>query len=117
MKNSMFDSLRDDITRFARERDWEQFHSPKNLAIGVSIEASEILEHFTWLSDEESTNLSREEREAVRLELADVFIYLIRLADTLNVDLLEAARDKLIANAKKYPVEKAKGSAVKYDKL
>ena len=117
MKSATLEALRDELKQFARERDWEQFHAPKNLAVGLSIEASEILEHFQWLSEEESANLSKDERQAVRLELADVFIYLRRLADTLDVDLIEAARDKLAINTERYPVEKAKGRAIKYDKL
>lgn len=117
MKNPTLETLRDDIRQFARERDWEQFHSPKNLAIGLSVEASEILEHFQWLSQAQSEDLPKDDREAVRLELADVLIYLIRLADTLDIDLLSAAEDKMKLNAKKYPVEKAKGSASKYDRL
>ena len=117
MKSSSLETLREDVRQFARERDWEQFHSPKNLAVGLSVEASEIREHFQWLSEDESADLSKDKKEAVRLELADVFIYLIRLADTLGLDLIAAARDKLAVNAEKYPVEKAKGSAIKYDKL
>ena len=117
MKTPTLESLREDISQFARDRDWEQFHSPKNLAIGLSVEASEILEHFQWLSQEESGDLPNNTREAVRLELADVFIYLIRLADTMDVDLLEAAQEKIKLNAERYPVEKVKGRATKYDRL
>lgn len=117
MKSSVLEALRDELKQFARDRDWEQFHAPRNLAAGLSVEAGEVLEHFQWLSEEESARLSEEERAAVRLELADVFIYLIRLADVLDVDLVAAARDKLAINAERYPVGKAKGRAVKYDKL
>lgn len=117
MNTSTLEELRDALKQFARERDWEQFHAPKNLAMGLSVEVSEVLEHFQWLSEEQSANLSEEQRAAVRLELADVFIYLIRLADTLDVDLMAAARDKLAINAERYPVAKAKGRATKYDKL
>lgn len=117
MKSSSLDALRVDLKQFARERDWEQFHAPKNLAVGLSIEASEVLEHFQWLSEEESAKLSAQERAAVRLELADVLIYLVRLADVLDVDLDAAVRDKLAINEERYPVDKAKGRAVKYDKL
>ncbi|HEX9583872.1 MAG TPA: nucleotide pyrophosphohydrolase [Gammaproteobacteria bacterium] len=117
MKSSVLEALRDELKQFARERDWEQFHAPKNLAAGLSVEAGELLEHFQWLSEEESAHLSEAERAAVRLELADVFIYLIRLADVLDVDLVAAARDKLAINTERYPVGKAKGRAVKYDKL
>lgn len=117
VKSATLKALREEVRRFARERDWEQFHSPKNLAIGLSVEAGEVLEHFLWLSPEESGDLSEDTREAVRLELADVFIYLIRLADTLDVDLAEAAREKIRLNAERYPVEKARGRAIKYDRL
>ncbi|HSS62974.1 MAG TPA: nucleotide pyrophosphohydrolase [Gammaproteobacteria bacterium] len=117
VKNAALEALREDVRQFARERDWEQFHSPKNLAIGLSVEASEILEHFQWLSQAESGSLPEDTRDAVRLELADVFIYLIRLADTLDVDLVNAAREKMKVNADKYPVEKVKGNATKYDRL
>lgn len=117
MKTPTLESLRDDLKQFARERDWEQFHAPKNLAMGLSVEVSEVLEHFQWLSEAQSANLPEEERAAVRLELADVFIYLVRLADTLGIDLMAAARDKLAINAERYPVGKARGRATKYDKL
>jgi NTP pyrophosphatase (non-canonical NTP hydrolase) len=117
VESPTLESLREEIRQFARERDWEQFHSPKNLAIALSVEAGEVLEHFQWLSQDKSGELSKERWDAVRLELADVFIYLIRLADSLDVDLERAARDKMKLNAERYPVEKAKGSAVKYDQL
>lgn len=117
MKDSKLEALRVELKQFARDRDWEQFHAPKNLAVGLSVEASEILEHFQWLSEEESANLSKDAKEAVRLELADVLIYLIRLADMLDVDLIAAAQDKLAINAERYPVDKARGLAIKYDKL
>lgn len=117
MTSSTLEALREDLRQFARDRDWEQFHAPKNLAMGLCVEASEVMEHFQWLSESQSANLSDDERSAVRLELADVFIYLVRLADTLDVDLVEAARDKLEINQQRYPVDKAKGNAIKYDKL
>ena len=117
MTSSTLEALREDLRQFARDRDWEQFHAPKNLAMGLCVEASEVMEHFQWLSEAQSANLSDDEQSAVRLELADVFIYLVRLADTLNVDLIEAARDKLEINRQRYPVDKAKGNAIKYDKL
>ena len=111
--NSM-DSLRLALRQFAAERDWDQFHSPKNLAIALSIEASELLEHFQWMAETDSNLLSPEKLEQVRNEMADVLIYLVRIADKLGVDLLEASSKKLEVNAKKYPVEKARGSAKKY---
>ena len=109
--------LRDRLRKFASDRDWDQFHSPKNLAIALSVEASELLEHFQWITSEQSQSLSAEEISAVRKEMADVLLYLIRLSDKLDVDLLEAAREKILENAQKYPVEKAKGSSKKYTGL
>ena len=111
------DSLKLQLRQFAADRDWNQFHSPKNLAAALSVEAAELLEPFQWLTEEQSKNLSPEKREAVRKEIADVLIYLIRLADKLDIDLLQAARDKIVENAAKYPVEKAKGSMRKYTDL
>jgi NTP pyrophosphatase (non-canonical NTP hydrolase) len=107
-------SLTRQLRDFAADRDWDQFHSPKNLASALSVEAAELLEPFQWLTEEQSRNLSPEKREAVRKEIADVLIYLIRLADKLDIDLLQAARDKIVENAAKYPVEKSRGSARKY---
>jgi NTP pyrophosphatase (non-canonical NTP hydrolase) len=102
---------------FAAERDWDQFHTPKNLAIALSVEAGELLEHFQWLTPEQAAHLSAGELEKVRLEMADVSLYLVRLADRLDVDLVGAALDKLAINEKKYPVELAKGNAKKYTEL
>lgn len=110
-------NLRDKLRKFAAEREWDQFHSPKNLAIALSIEASELLEHFQWVTEENSRELPPEERTAVSKEMADVLLYLIRLADKLNVDLINAAENKLIENGQKYPVEKARGSSKKYSDL
>lgn len=109
--------LRDRLREFASEREWDQFHSPKNLAIALSVEASELLEHFQWMTVEQSHALSGEEILAIRKEMADVLLYLIRLADKLDVGLLEAAGEKLAENAKKYPVEKARGTSKKYTDL
>lgn len=103
------------LRNFAAERDWDQFHSPKNLAAAMSVEASEVLEHFQWLTDEESGALEPGKRVAVAHELADVFLYLVRLADKLDIDLVEAAHDKIELNAQKYPAEHVRGSAKKYD--
>ena len=109
--------LRDALRRFSADRDWEQFHSPKNLAMALSVEAAELLEHFQWLSEEQSRTLSAEQRTRVREELADVLIYLVRLADKLDVELLAAAHDKLVLNAAKYPADKARGNSRKYTEL
>jgi len=102
---------------FAAERDWEQFHSPKNLAAAMCVEAGEVLEHFQWITEEESRALPDEKRAQVAHELADVFLYLVRLADKLDVDLIEAAREKLRINAEKYPADRARGSSKKYTEL
>lgn len=106
--------LRDRLRRFAAERDWEQFHTPKNLAAALSVEAAELLEHFQWLTDAQSASLEPGKKARVAEELADVLLYLVRLADRLDVELLDAALAKIEANAAKYPVEKAKGSMRKY---
>lgn len=110
-------NLRDTVRAFAAERDWDQFHSPKNLAMALSVEAAELLEHFQWLTEEQSKDLSEAKRAEVRLELADVLIYLVRIADKLDVDLIATAKEKVELNAKKYPADKAKGSMKKYTEL
>jgi len=107
------DTLRRHIREFAEARAWERYHSPKNLVMALSVEAAELLEPFQWLTPEQSQCLSAEQHEAVRQEIADVLIYLTRLADVLEIDLLDAAADKLELNARKYPVEKAHGNALK----
>jgi NTP pyrophosphatase (non-canonical NTP hydrolase) len=107
------DTLRLRIREFARARAWERYHSPKNLVMALSVEAAELLEPFQWLTAEQSQHLSTDQHEAVRQEIADVLIYLTRLADLLDIDLLDAAADKLALNARKYPVEKAHGNALK----
>ena len=106
--------VRDELRAFAAERDWDQFHSPKNLASALAVEAAELLEPFQWLTEEQSRNLTEKQLAAVKNELADVQIYLIRLADKLDVDLLQAVRDKIVCNAEKYPASVFKGSARKY---
>ena len=109
--------LRNELRRFAADRDWDQFHTPKNLAIALSVEAAELLEHFQWVSDAESAALAPEARAKIREELADVLLYLVRLADKLDVELTTAAADKIQINAIKYPVEKCRGSHKKYTEL
>jgi NTP pyrophosphatase (non-canonical NTP hydrolase) len=111
------ETLRSALRRFAAERDWDQFHLPKNLAIALSVEAAELLEHFQWMPDRESAALPPEKRARVQEELADVLLYLIRLADKLDIDLARAAVDKMAVNAKKYPVHKARGNSKKYTDL
>jgi len=107
-------ALRLRIREFAEARAWDRYHTPKNLVMALSVEASELLEPFQWLTAEQSLQLNAEQHEAVRQEIADVLIYLTRLADLLDIDLLDAAADKLAINARKYPVAKAHGNALKY---
>lgn len=102
------------VREFGRARDWHQFHTPKNLTAALIVEAAELLEPFQWLTAEESLNLPPEKHEAVRQEMADVLIYLVSLANCLDIDLLQAAEEKLSINARKYPVERVRGSAQKY---
>ncbi|WP_415886600.1 nucleotide pyrophosphohydrolase [Neptuniibacter sp. QD37_6] len=111
---SELDELKESLRLFSAERDWDKFHSPKNLAMALAVEASEIMEHFQWLSESESANLDSRKSKAVSEELADVFLYLIRLSDKLNIDLVSAANDKLEINKTKYPVELVKGKSEKY---
>jgi dCTP diphosphatase len=106
--------LRDAIRAFTEERDWDQFHSPKNLAMALSVEVSEIVEHFQWLTEEQSQNLPPEKLAEVREEIGDVMIYLTELADKLGIDLVEAAKAKLEINNRKYPATLVKGKASKY---
>ena len=110
-------ALRSRLDAFVEERDWNQFHTPKNLAMAMMVEAAELLEHFQWLTPEESSNLAPEPREEVALEIADVLLFLLRLSDKLGIDPIAAAQRKLELNADKYPIEQSRGRAVKYDKL
>lgn len=110
-------ALQAKLRDFAKARDWEQFHSPKNLACALSVEASELLEHFQWLTDEQSRNLRPETQSKVAEELADVLLYALQLADKLNVNPLEAASRKLELNELKYPVALARGRSTKYTDL
>ena len=105
------------LRAFARERDWEQFHAPKNLAMALAVEASELMEHFQWLTEKQSEELTPEAQGLAAAELADVFIYTVRLADRLGVDLERAVEAKILVNAARYPVEKSRGSAKKYSEL
>ena len=111
------DELQSAMRQFAQERDWEQFHSPKNLAMALSIEAGQLMEHFQWLTETQSRNLSDERKAQVGTEIADVLLYLLRLCDVLQIDQADAARNKLLINARKYPVELAKGRSDKYSQL
>ena len=102
---------------FAQERDWEQFHSPKNLSMALSVEVAELLEHFQWLTEEQSTSLDEEVLAEVSEEIADIQIYLARLADRLSVDIEKSVTAKIAINAEKYPISKAHGKALKSTKL
>ncbi len=116
-RTDTLETLRARLADFAAERDWDQFHNPKNLAMALAGEAGELLEHFQWLTFEQAENLSRESRTEVALEAADILLFLLRLCDKLGIDLAAAADKKLALNAKKYPVEKSRGRATKYNKL
>lgn len=115
--DSTLDSLTAALRRFAQERDWEQFHSPKNLAAALTVETAELLEHFQWLTEEQSRNLPADKRAAVGHEMADVLLYLLQIADKLQIDPIAAAREKLELNALKYPVAQARGTSAKYSEL
>jgi NTP pyrophosphatase (non-canonical NTP hydrolase) len=106
--------LRDKLRAFAAERDWEQFHSPKNLSMALMVEVAELMEHFQWLTEAQSAELPPSKQQEVREELADILLYLVRLSDRLGVDLKAAALEKLEKNAKKYPAEQVRGSSKKY---
>lgn len=112
-------SLKDKILAFARERDWEQFHNPKNLSMALAAEAAELMEHFLWARPEESGKRAAEpaRREEIGEELADVIIYALEFANVTGIDVAAAIEDKLAKNALKYPVEKARGRADKYTEL
>ena len=112
-----FQSLGEKVRRFAEERDWVQFHSPKNLSMALSVECAELMEHFQWLTESQSRNLGLKKLREVEKELADVQIYLIRLSQVLDINLMTASSRKLVDNARKYPVRKARGTAKKYTEL
>ncbi|MCA1845808.1 MAG: nucleotide pyrophosphohydrolase [Actinobacteria bacterium] len=109
------EDLAEELRRFAADREWERFHTPKNLAISLAVEVGELLEHVQWGSDVEIADRLRcaEDRAAIAEELADVLIYLIRLADVLDIDLLAAASAKIAANAERYPADEVRGSSAK----
>jgi dCTP diphosphatase len=109
--------LRDALREFAAERDWDQFHTPKNLAIALSVEAAELLEHFQWIGDNDPEQFTPRKLDEISLEAADVLLYLVRLADKLNIDLVQAAMRKFAQNAEKYPIDKARGTNTKYTEL
>lgn len=111
------DPLRDALRAFTAARDWGPFHSPKNLAMALSVEAAELLEVFQWMTEADSRNLEPAAKTAASEEIADVLLYLIVLSDALGIDPVAAAERKMVANAQKYPVEKARGTDKKYTQL
>lgn len=115
--NKDLQSLINSLREFSSQRDWDQFHSPKNLASALTVEAAELLEHFQWLTEAQSRELPADKRVAVGEEMADVLLYLLRLSDQLNIDLVDAARRKLALNAVKYPVDRSRGTSKKYTEL
>ena len=117
MTADRLERLREKLHAFVDAREWDQFHNPKNLVMAVAGEAAELMEHFQWLTQDESANLPPETKTEVELEIADVLLLLLRLCDKLNVDPLGAAERKLALNEVKYPVEKSRGRSAKYTKL
>ena len=114
---TQLESLREQLREFAAARDWDEFHSPKNLAMALSVEAGELLEIFQWLTEAQSRSLTPETKAAASDEVADVLLYLIRLSDTLDIDPIAAAERKLLVNAERYPADKARGNSKKYTEL
>lgn len=108
------DELLNTLRQFAAERDWDQFHSPKNLSMALAVEASELLEIFQWMQESESLAPNAVTRERIAEELADVFVYCLLMSNKLDIDLLQAAQSKMRKNAEKYPADKVKGSYKKY---
>ena len=117
MSTDSIEQLQAGIRRFAEERDWQPFHTPKNLVMALAVEAAELMEHFQWATPEQSQHPDPVKLTAIGEEMSDVLIYLVRLADVLELDLLAAARAKLIHNGEKYPADAARGNARKYTEL
>ena len=115
LQGDSLEQLRTRLARFAADRDWDQFHSPKNLSMALIAEAAELVQHFQWLTETASRSLAPAKHAEVRLELADILIYLIRIADKLDVDLIAAANDKIQLNASRYPAEQVRGDARRAD--
>lgn len=111
------ESISAELRKFAAERDWEQFHSPKNLASALVVEAAELLEIFQWMKEDESKNLDEPALGKVKQEIADIQIYLLRLSDVMGINIPEAVKAKISENSAKYPINKAKGNSKKYDDL
>jgi dCTP diphosphatase len=107
--------LTNSLRAFAKERDWGQFHSPKNLASALTVEAAELLEHFQWMTEEQSRLPSATKTLEIATEVADVFLYLLLLCDKLNIDIIQAAKEKIVVNTQKYPADTVRGSSKKYN--
>jgi dCTP diphosphatase len=114
MTNNDLQTLKQRLREFADIRDWNQFHSPKNLSMALSVEVAELVEHFQWLTEDQSKSLTQEKLDEISSELADTLLYLVRLADKLDIDLMTAALNKIELNGKKYPVDQSRGNAKKY---
>lgn len=113
-KISTIEEIRDKLREFAKERDWDQYHNPKNLSMALIAEAAELIEHFQWVDGEKSHVLEGKSRQSVEEELADILIYLVRISDKLEIDLYDAVERKIKINEEKYPADKVRGSAKKY---
>jgi NTP pyrophosphatase (non-canonical NTP hydrolase) len=114
MSADSLDELRQRLRDFAEARDWDQFHSPKNLSMALIAEAAELVEHFQWLTESQSMRLSQQQLQEVAMELADILIFLVRIADKLDVELIAAAKKKVAINEQRYPVDKVRGSQRKH---
>ena len=111
---SEFDELKEKIRKFAADRDWDQYHTPKNLSMALIAECGELVEHFQWLTEAESTDIPPEGLEEISHEIADVFVYLLRLSDKLGINIVEAVNHKMLLNEEKYPADEVRGSSKKY---
>lgn len=114
MSETYLQDLQTRLRQFAIDRDWEQFHAPKNLAMALAVEAGELMEHFQWLSEAQSENLDEQQSQTVGFEVADVFIFTVRLADRMGIDLADLVEKKIKINEQKYPADKVRGSSKKY---
>ena len=115
MSDDAFERIKLKLREFADQRDWDQFHSPKNLSMALSVEASELVEHFQWLTEKDSSSLNAKNLSEVADEIADIQLYLIRIADKLGVDIVTTSMAKIEKNAKKYPADKVRGQSKKYN--
>lgn len=114
IQQDSLDQLRTRLQAFVQERDWAQFHSPKNLAMAMIVEAAELVEHFQWMTEQQSLEIAGDKRQQVAHEIADTFVYLLRIADVLGIDIIVAANAKIDLNAKKYPADRVRGSNARY---